>query len=322
MLTVEQILDGCGFGRMQAVGQMAVVPILRDGDEDNTFAGPDEVDVSTSSYGDVHLHNRSSRPTIVPPGAGWVTAERAQDHAIGSGAIVKSNENRHVDTARCIEASQGGYIRKAAHEMLVLPVALRSKALSMRKQRGYDMLWSDISAFNSSLGVSDGSGHLVNFLKHFEKELDEFVAEFELVPNQTGAIVMVGNHVVGIEVAPNAAFWETLWTPLIRVCYGSLAIKAGLKGGVPAWRQPLAVGRAKSLSDVAAALREATAKAKTLVTETAEALAPKKLATSGAPDDKLGESKLLTVANSEFAGQVVTGTGGRPVYASLCAAGA
>ena len=129
--TIEDILSGTTTGRMQSVGQMQVIPIF--GEDDDTFAPP-EVEVNTTDYGTVNLRNDSDRPTIVPPGAGWVVKQAAQDHAIGSGALMKAGERKTINTAMCIQSSQGGYIRGDKHPMLILPVALRAPALAKRKR--------------------------------------------------------------------------------------------------------------------------------------------------------------------------------------------
>ena len=107
----------------------------------------------------------------------------------------------------CVQQSQGGLIQRGAYRMLILPYALRERALEVRKNKNYNKLWDAISAFNQEMGVS-GEGNLVFFLKHFQKELDEFVAEFECVPRQIGAIILVDDQVVGVERAPSHAYWH------------------------------------------------------------------------------------------------------------------
>ncbi len=77
---------------------------------------------------------------------------------------------------------------------------------------------------NKIAGSKDTGGHLEFFLDHYTDELDQFVAEFEPIKNQIGAIILVSGKIVGIERAPNPNFWLSMWTPLIRECYGSLAI--------------------------------------------------------------------------------------------------
>src|SRR5262249_44520767 len=146
---------------------------------------------------------------------------------------------------------------KAKHEMLILPASLRTTALSIRHVRDFRKLWESIQEFNKGFGIVQLGGHLESFLKAFQRELDEFVAEFEVVPRQIGAIVLVGGEIAGVERAPSAAFWKAVWNPLIRVCYGSLAIKvARERKAPPATRAPLRpLGR--SLADIRDALARA-----------------------------------------------------------------
>jgi len=241
-ISIEQLLAGTSTGRRQTVGHMEVIPIINEQNPNDESFSPPEVEIGTTDYGTVRVHNNTDQPTVVPTGAGWVVKEAAQDHAIGSAVILPGKSEIKITTARCIQQSQGGHISKQAHDMLILPMALRPQALSTRKETGYDKLWGAIDEFNDTYqNLAGRDAHLEFFLKSFKKELDEFVAEFELVPNQVGAIVMVNGTIVGIERAPSVEFWNTLWEPLIRVCYGSLAIKARqMLGDVPSpARMPL-----------------------------------------------------------------------------------
>jgi len=94
---------------------------------------------------------------------------------------------------------------------------LRETAHSLRKgasSHSYDRLWPAISSMNQQLGIRNTAGHLEFFLQEFGKELDRFVAEFEIVPNQVGAIILINGRVAGVERAPNPEFWESIWQPL------------------------------------------------------------------------------------------------------------
>jgi hypothetical protein len=225
-ISMEDILFGIGAGRAQSVGNMEVIPLIsEDRDEiidESMYGTPADVEIGTRSYGDVDMRNTSERVTFVPPGAGWVVKEAAQDHAIGSGEILGPKASNLVKTARCIQSNQSGTISKAAHEMLVLPVELRGIALAKRKINGYSEIWDDLANFNFSHGIQRVQA-LVVFLREFKRQMDQFVAEFELVPNQIGAVIIINGKVIGIEIAPTRDYWQYVWTPLIRVCYGSLA---------------------------------------------------------------------------------------------------
>jgi len=322
-LTVEQILNGTALGSTQSVGHMEVIPILDGGEaSDDTFAPPN-FSAGTHGYGQVSLRNLSADlPTIAPTGAGWITSQAAQDHATLTAKFLKAGENKTIDQAVCIQQTQGGLIKQGEDTMMViLPAALRAQALAARGGGELGRLWTPIANFNRSMGISS-AGNLVEFLKHYQKELDEFVAEFEIVPNQIGAIVLINGQVVGVERAPNMAFWQKLWTPLIRVCYGSLALKARkVLGNKPSPTRTRLNVQEKSLAGIAAALKEARVESSRLVTAAVDNIKATPLLYTGNVEDKMLDAELLTVANTLLAGQIVL-RGLKTPYISLCASGA
>ena len=56
-------------------------------------------------------------------------------------------------------------------------------------------------------------------------KLIRFNAEFEVVDGQRGAIIMINDKIVGIEIAPTHDYWKTVWNSLVRDCYGSEVIR-------------------------------------------------------------------------------------------------
>lgn len=324
-LTVEQILAGTRLGRMQTVGHMQVIPILAE--DDDSFAPPDDILTSSPNYGHVNVNNESNRPTILPHGMAWIVKEQVQDHAIASGMLVKANGKRSTSTAMCVEQNQPGHIKKGKYEFQILPAELRSKALAVRNDSEFSRLWSSISDFNRSYDLPQHGGHIAYFLKQFEKELDEFVAEFEIVPNQVGAIIMIGGQIVGVERSPSSSFWSTLWKPLVRVCYGSLAMKLSKKLGnkVPRTRVPLKL-KDPTLEGIAEALKKAAEEETLVVNQVLSEASRNELHQADKSDDSLDrkEIELFTVANRELAGQIVmvSGRGNQKSvkYASLSTA--
>jgi len=326
-ISIEELLQGTARGRMQGVGHMAVIPLVDDGGADESWAPPD-VEVSTSGYGTVNLGNPGDRPTIVSQGMGWFTKDAAQDHAVGRTSLIPKGALLRDSAAMCIESNQGGYLRAGRSEMLVLPLALRGMALANAGVQKYDKLWPGIRAFHETLGVQHGRAHLTDFLKQYRKELDEFVAQFELVPGQVGAIVLVGDNVVGIERAPNEAFWQRVWEPLIRVCYGSLAIRARALLGdqVPFWRPSLLGPRPSGplvpgLMDALAALHNTVG---ALTNALMGQLLGMQLQLGGTVAvDPLPEWRVTTAGCDEIAGQMVhrysggSGVPGKVVHASF-----
>lgn len=315
-MTVSEILRGIGFGAPQSAGQMQVVPLL--GDDDPTFAPP-QLEVGTAGYGSVVLRNDGDRPVIVPPGAGWVVPQKAQDHALGGGALLRPEESRQIDTAMCIQQSQGGYISRAKHELLILPAALRTRALGMRHVRDFRKLWEGIGEHNRAFGIEQSGGHLEYFLRAFKDQLARFVAEFEVVPRQVGAIVLVGGKLAGVERTPSAGYFRAVFSPLVRVCYGSLAVRAARESTAPPeTRSPLEIVE-RSLAGLRRALEDASRREQRAIERCVEQAQAIALRAAGEPDDRFGPIALTTVASPALSGQVVT-VNEAVRYASLCAA--
>jgi hypothetical protein len=318
-LTVKDILDKRGIGRMQSVGPMQVIPIL--GQDDHSFAPPD-VEAGTSNYGQVFVRNRQGRDTIIPPGSAWIVARAVQDHAIGGGALIPAMAERTIDKAMCIQQSQAGLIKAGEHPLQILPAGLRVKALELRHEGDYSRLWTHISRFKQRFELP-GVGNFVDFLKCFHKELDEFVAEFELVDGQLGAIVLIDGRVAGIEVAPSTAYWDKVWVPLIRVCYGALALQSIRNAGTavpPSTRVPLEV-LDNSLEGLTAALEMAEQAEQDVAVAVVLSVADKRLRVKKRGSDSLNGAKLHAVESAELIGQVVR-KNDEIKYASLIATGA
>jgi len=324
---VREVLRGCEPGRLQSVGYMQVIPLTSDLNDDR-FVSPTQCDaqVYTTCYGTLGFRNTSESVMIVPCHAAYVVKQHAQDHAMAHAGLVAATGDRQYDTAACIQASQGGFIKKGSYRMMILPHALREDALQKRDERDYQKLWKDIGAFNRRFGVP-GQGHLEYFLKSFKKELDEFVAEFECVPRQVGAIILVDNRVVGIERAPSHAYWLSIWPSLIRECYGSLAIEAARKnsetnrGHLPDRSVriglPVEIGSLDELESLIAdiALQEderARSTVRELLDEPLDLQHEETVS-----DQRVGAKVSIDTATSEhFAGQVIW-NGKKIVYASL-----
>ena len=298
---ISDLLMGCVAGRMQSVGCMQVIPLVSDITDDR-FVSPAEAKVSTEGYGSLVFKNTTPKTMIVPAQAAYIVKEAAQDHALPHAGIVKKSAKKTFTTAMCVQQTQGGYIREGDHTMVILPFMLREKAHEIRKDINYSRLWASIEQLNSAAGIRNGGGHLNIYFDTFAKELDQFVAEFEPVAKQVGAIILVGGEVVGIERAPNYKFWKSVWGALIRECYGSLALVYSKNVKVkPATRS--AIGKVDSLAMLKAALKKVEGderdKAKSLVNELLEIQLEAK---------RDFEEEGLTVdalANDRFVGQVV-----------------
>jgi len=249
-ITIAEVLKGCTPGKMQSAGYMQMIPLMLTSDLIDTRFGPfTGLMTSTSDYGTLCLENREDFPTIMPMGTAVLTKQRAQNHAVGKVKLMTRMSESSIDTAACIQDTQGGTINSGVHSLSILPYSIREKALKVKDERGYSKLWPAIKEFNKDVGLDEGGrnklrsmGHLEYYLEDFGDRLDEFIGQFEIVPNQVGAIILLNGQVAGIERAPNYEFWKELWKPLIRECYGSASLvfaKKDVKPSPPLGRMPI-----------------------------------------------------------------------------------
>lgn len=313
LTTFADLLRGLQPGHAQTVGVMQVIPLT--GEELAEFGSPEQVKVSSPQYGTMVFDNYAQpQPTIVPHGAAYIVKEAAQDHAVPHVVIIAKGQRVTVPTAMCIQASQGGHFANVQQSLSLLPATLRASALRMRREQGYSRLWDKISAYTAESGAPHARAHLVAYLQEFARQLDEFVAEFEPVDGQLGAIVLINGRVVGVERVPSYVYWRAYWRPLIRECYGSLAMTVAKKEqpSFPETRRPLA-GTFTSPQDVLAALD---------AIEAAEAEATRSVVRSVlsepltmAQDENGGRFSVYGLSSPLFVGQAVY-EGAQAVYAS------
>ncbi len=315
-LTIADILRGCRTGRLQTAGMMQVIPLLSEL-EDHGFALPSALEVSTATYGSLVIRNPTRHTALVPVHAGYVVKEAAQDHAMAHGGLIRPQACRKFTTAMCIQETQGGTISAGTHKLIILPYALREQAHAVRRETDYSKLWNALRKFNREFGLERAPGELVRFLDAFAGELDAFVAEFECVQGQVGAIVLVDGEVVGVERAPSQAFWSDIWSALIRECYGSWAIsvaRAIENPRPPSTRVPLRTEGLTSLDDLAEALKEAREAEAAAVKAKVRALLADPFTITR--EDDQGDFALESLKHEQLVGQILR-RGPRIPYASL-----
>jgi hypothetical protein len=214
----------------------------------------------------------------------------------------------------CVQQTQGGLIRAGSHRFAILPVALR-RAVHASTSKDYSRLWKPIRDFKAECGLT-GAGNLTDFFRAFRRQLDEFVAEFETVPGQVGAIVLIGGRVVGVERAPSHEYWRDVWEPLIRECYGSHAIReaAVADDGDVSFRAPIRREGLTDLDDLEAALMVAEAEENERARATVRELIG--LPFAARRESVCEEVGLYRVENDRLQGQIAR-EGERVLYASL-----
>ncbi len=322
MNTLSEILKGCWPGRTQAAGNMQMVPLLSDMQSD-TFSPPTRAEVDTrKGYGHLLIKNPDAKVMIIPPGAAYLTDEKAQNHAMTVVGLVKAKKSEDFNTAACIQQTQGGSISPTVLPMRLLPLPVRQASHSLRLKTEFNKLWPAISKFNASAG-QQSSGHLELFFDAYAENLETFVAQFEPVPGQVGAVFLVDGRVVGVERTPSEAYWQEVWRPIVRDCYGSFALveaktvkpaAAGKKATPPYTRVPLK--KVARLEDLAGAVRTAEGEERKRVGNLVNQLSTQKLSVTS---DDAGTFPISAVSG-ELCGQVVH-EDGAVVYASLVCKG-
>jgi hypothetical protein len=287
---------------------MTVLPLTSQERELPLLGSPRDLHlVRDVTYTEMVMGTRSPHVTIVPQGLVWLTKERAQDRTIPSAHLVRGERRC---PAFCVQSSQGGLMRGGHEELRLLPAGLRGIALAKRTQTGVGTLWDDLAAFNQGLGVS--GNFLATFFQDYAKQLAEFVAQFEPVPGQRGAVVLVNDRVAGIELMPSPEAFLALWEPLIRDCYGAEAIaRQGQAAPKPA--PPPTVS---SLDDLPRIVAEMAAGQQARLEKVVDGVLAEKARLR--LEQQEGELQLSTVAASTCEGQVVRWRGDT-VYMSLLA---
>ncbi|MGD1527114.1 ARPP-1 family domain-containing protein [Vibrio harveyi] len=312
-VTITDLLRGCSLGRMQTSGIMQVLPLVSE-IHDERFVSPVSAGtVWTNNYGEMEFRNQSDKTMLIPSNATYIVNQKAQDHAMATAGLVGKNTRKNYVNAMCVQETQGNYISEGNHEMTLLPYSLREAAFERRNlNHSCGKIWSDIAGLLRETNSGHG-GHLHHFMDAFEKELDQFVAEFECVTNQVGAIILINGVVVGIERTPSASYFKDVWQPLIRECYGSEAIRVQRSNPVKE-RLTSDVRKATSLLDLRQALDEARAQdeedAKGIVRNLLQA--PFSTVEEGSSEGV----DLLGVSHDQFVGQVVK-DGAQAVYVSI-----
>lgn len=319
-LSVGSLLRGCSPGDLQTVGNMQVIPLITDLYVDDDFGPPDHITVSTVTYGSIRLTNTGTKPVIIPAHATYLTKQKAQDHAMAQAAIVPAGDARQFDDAMCVESGQGGTISSERVPLRILPHALREAAYAMRGQREYSKLWGHIQAYTTRTGASTRA-HLSDYVQAYDEQLATFAAQFEIVPDQVGAIVLVGGVVAGIERAPNHRYWQAVWPALIRDCYGSLAMikarfgKQNETHPVITTRVGLDVSGLGSLDELITNEAALEGVERALVSEQVRLWQSEAVEVQDRHNDHDGCQR-ITVASAMHMGQVYV-RHGKPVYVSL-----
>ncbi|HEY4389494.1 MAG TPA: hypothetical protein VGN34_34065, partial [Ktedonobacteraceae bacterium] len=253
------LLAGLMPGQLQTWGQLAMLPLLSASERTSgsRFVSPLEhlKLVRVSAYGSMILHNTAQHGLLIAPMHIGFFQPGAQNHATSRIIVLGKNETLTADDCFCIQASQGGYLKEAQQRFIILPLNLRTQALTLRGENSFSRLWDSIEQFNRRHGIKRG-GHLERFLRPNFPRLVRFRHVLETVPEQVGAAYFVAGRLVGIEVAPDAACWQDVAPILTIYCYGAAALLAE-QLNLQAPHEPVQLADITDLANLAQRLTEA-----------------------------------------------------------------
>lgn len=307
-------LAGLESRQPQSVGNMCIIPLVSQGTEREDIGTIADIYLHRDiAYDRLELSNQAKFATIVPNGFALITKERAQDRAVASKTLLAAGKTKDVN-AFCVQSSQSGYMssgNREQQESRMLPATIRLAAYNFRQERNFSALWGSLGQYNTKLGVE--GNFLASFFTKYKDQLDSFVAEFELVPHQRGAIIFINDEVIGVEISPNPMTWSAQWETLIRDCYGSEAISQ--QGKVQNIDESALLGDAATLEELA----EKVDKLDDAEFDFAEQQITELLnqAETVKESQKEGEFKVLDVETPQYVGQAVTDKSNRIIDLTL-----
>lgn len=309
-----ELLDERVLGTPMSAGALTMIPVFRSAVREDLFAAPEDALMleRVARYGTMIFKNKDERPAIIPMQLGYLQKE-AQNHAMCVAGLLAPKSSATFTDACCVQQAQGGLIVAHDERFIVLPHPLRSTAFALRGQNSYSKLWKAITAFNQLLGLK-ARGHLDDLKHEYQPQLLRISHQLELLDGQTGAIFLFNGMFVGLELAPDAAFWAQLHTALVMFGYAPLTLISELVAPESEWKIALDVDGVTSLVDLRLRLADVAERRKVNAFDHVKELAVQ--AVRSRADASVGDAQLLTLEGEQLAGQAVLHDGA-PAYASV-----
>jgi hypothetical protein len=300
---------------VQVAGNMAVVPLVSDQEFTTAVGDVGEVSLKKDiNYGTLCFENQGGRVGIVLQGATIITQQSAQDRTVPRAVILKGKEVANVN-AFCVQSSQGGYIK--ANQLtdefgdespfMIMPPTLRANALVQSAGLGrgsdYSRLWNSLENYSGTFAGVRSSSALKDIYAKYKDQLDEFVAQFEPIPNQLGAIVLIDGAVVAVDIMPTYHSWKRMWRGLIRDSYGVEAVRTADDSKGVVFNYNLNIDNITDLDSLETEMERATSNLTGAIRQQWNAV--DKATVTVKQTKKIGDVSLKDVSTDKFFGQAV-----------------
>jgi hypothetical protein len=315
MEAIKDLLRGfrVDMASLQVVANMAVVPLVSDQEFTSRVGDVDEVVLNRDiDYGTMQFKNQSGEVGIVLQGATIVTKQAAQDRTIPRAVILKGKAIENVN-AFCVQSTQGGYVDASRvgdefgdeSPFFVIPPTLRGHAMAQSRGggSGYSTLWKTLEKYTGSFSGVRSSSHIRDIYDTYRSQLDTFVAQFEPVPNQLGAVVIIDRQVVAVDIMPTFRSWKVMWRGLIRDSYGVEAMQTAGAGKGEVWHYDLNAGAVSDLESLRSEMHRTLTGLVAAVRQSWEDVDKEALVTS--VDNEISGIRLVNIESERFQGQAV-----------------
>lgn len=320
MMQIQELLRGyvVDKGNIQSVGNMTVIPIVSDVEFTNVADINDVKLKRDVTYNTLEFTNMSGQVGIVLQG--WTMIEpdqKAQDRTVPHAQLIRAANSKMVP-ANCVQRTQGGLFdvsRISQEKFMVLPPSLRGIALKKSTYTTSNVgdLWEDLGRWIT--GVDCNTNGLQIFYSQFEDKLEQFVAQFEPVEKQLGAIVMINGQIVAIDILPKYDSWKNCWRALIRDSYGAEAVRVATNDGSVDISPKVDISSINTIDDLINVYEDSKSKfyneIQSIVGQSIQLNVLFKTL------EQLGELTMLKLENEQFVGQGVLHGDNHFVYLSL-----
>lgn len=315
MEAIKDLLRGyrVDMSNLQVVGNMAVVPLVSDQEFTSRVGDVDEIALNKDiDYGTLQFKNQSGEVGIVLQGATIVTRQAAQDRTVPRAVILKGKAVQNVN-AFCVQSTQGGTMNTGQigeefgdeSPFFILPPTMRGHALAQTRggHTGYNGLWESLSKYTGSFSGVHASSEIRDIYDRYRGELDTFVAQFEPIPNQLGAVVMIDRQVVAVDIMPTFRSWKVMWRGLIRDSYGVEAMRTAGDGKGEVWHYDLNVGAVSDLQSLRDEMHKTLNGLVAAIRQSWEEVDKDSLVTS--VENEISGVRLVKIESERFQGQAV-----------------
>lgn len=248
-MQIKEMLKQKQLGNPQAVGNMVVVPILSETENHSLSTDMAVVITRDEDYERLTLRNDGDKTTVTPVGSMFMTNDKKQDRLIKSAQVFDPSEERQVNVF-CVQSGGGDHHDKGVSNLSVAPKTIRQVGYNKRDESEYNAAWPEVEKFTGS------SSDLHRFYDLHKKELDEFVMQFENVPKQVGAVVLINGEVVGFEFFGNYGSWGNFWRKYVRDCWGAEARKQIEKKNAKTFRKFIDIDSVTDVASLGVALNQ------------------------------------------------------------------